>query len=402
MTLGVVLFVLAIGVSIMLHEAGHLLTAKKFGMKATQYFVGFGPTLWSFQRGETEYGVKAIPAGGFVKIVGMTPLEDVPPGDEERAFYKQPAGKRAVVLVAGSVTHFLVAFFVIYIAAVGVGLPTDRALIGEVSPCVVVDYDPERQDCSSSDPRSPASQAGLKEGDEILAVGRTRVADYAEAQRAIRASGAGPTTVRVQRGDEVLTLPVTLLGVERPKSPDNDEDLVRVGALGIAMDANQSAREGPIAGIGRSGELMGDMFVATFKAVAAFPEKIPRLFDALMGDERDEDTPISVIGAARVGGQAVQADQVLAALGLLAGLNVFIGVFNLFPLLPLDGGHLAVLGFEQARSRIARAFGRRDPGRVDLLKLMPVAYVVILLFGGLTLLTVTADIVNPIANPFAQ
>ena len=400
MILGVVLFVLAIGVSIMLHEAGHLLTAKRFGMKATQYFVGFGPTLWSFRRGETEYGVKAVPAGGFVKIVGMTPLEDVPPGDEDRAFYKQPAPQRAVVLVAGSVTHFLLAFVVIYIAAVGVGLPTDRALIGEVSPCVVVQYDPEQQECTASDPRSPASQAGVREGDEILAVGGERVSDYAEAQQAIRASGAGPTTLRIQRGDEVLTLPVTLVEVQRPESRDSDE-IVSVGALGIAMDQDQSAREGPIAGVGRSGELMGDMFVATFKAVAAFPEKVPRLLDALLGDERDEDTPISVIGAARVGGQAVEADQTLAALGLLAGLNVFIGVFNLFPLLPLDGGHLAVLGFEQARSRIARALGRRDPGRVDLMKLMPVAYVVILLFGGLTLLTVTADIVNPIANPFS-
>src|SRR3954466_13831650 len=158
--IGVLIFAVGILVSVCLHEAGHLLTAKRFGMKATQYFVGFGPTLWSFRRGETEYGGKASPAGGLVKIVARTDLEDVAPGDEDRAFYKQPAGRRAVVLSAGSITHFLLALVVIYIGLVSVGLPTNRPIIGVVQKCVVPTADD--RPCQPGDPVAPAAVAGLK------------------------------------------------------------------------------------------------------------------------------------------------------------------------------------------------------------------------------------------------
>lgn len=395
MILGVTLFALAIALSIMLHEAGHLVTAKAFGMKATQYFVGFGPTIFSFRRGETEYGLKAIPAGGFVKIVGMTPLEELGPDDEKRAFYRFPALQRAVVLAAGSVTHFLIALVVLYIAAVGVGLPSDRPVVGEVVPCVVTALEP--RECGPADPPSPAVVAGLQTDDAITAVEGRRVATYEELTRALRAEGGGPARLTLERDGRTSEITVDLATATRRDLDDNAK-IVEVGALGVSRELTRTY--GPLEAVGQTADLTGLLFRATGDAIVALPAKLPRLWDAVTGGDRDPTGPVSVVGVSRAGGQAVEADEVTAGLGLIASLNIFIGVFNLLPLLPLDGGHLAVLAFEKVRSRLSRAFGRRDPGRVDITRLLPVTYVVVLLFGGFSLLAIYADIVNPIANPF--
>jgi membrane-associated protease RseP (regulator of RpoE activity) len=507
-TLGVVLFAVGIGVSIALHEFGHLLTAKAFGMKATKYFVGFGPTVFSFRRGETEYGLKAIPAGGYVKIVGMTPLEDdeelaapgggpaaspfPPPGASPqasagldqpagatdpsarvatgaqpaaegatpadvttaagaaragaappavadltqadvttaaaaartagpepvtvrvggadvratggaRAFWRFPAWQRTVVLMAGSVTHLIIAMIVLYGAALTSGLPLNHAVVGEVQSCVVPtgQTNGDVRDCQAGDPAAPAVAAGLRPGDRITRVGSTRINTFDDLVNALRSSPGQTTTVTYVRDGTERTVTMPIAAVER--KPTGSEKagangLTRVGAIGISPSFTE--KFGPVSAVGATVRFTGTILQGTFGALAKFPQKIPTLFGAIAGEERDPNGPVSVVGVSRVGGQALQAGSALIFILLFAGFNIFVGVFNLFPLLPLDGGHIAILLFEKVRSRIARALGRTDPGRVDYAKLMPLTMLVIAVFGGISLLAILADIVNPIANPF--
>jgi len=411
--LGVVLFALGILVSICLHEAGHLITAKRFGMKATKYFAGFGPTLWSFRRGETEYGLKAIPAGGFVKIVGMTPMEDdVSAEDAPRAFWRQPTWKRTVVLVAGSFTHFVLAVVIFYLAAVTTGLPNAAAsdydpfqappVIGAVSDCVIQDFDTARRsgDCRPGDPEGPAKAAGLRSGDRVLSVDGKRIGTYGDLVTVVRATPPGPTRVTYERAGQVRTVTVDLVATERPPVDDVTGEVRTVSAIGIGADTTNAPP--PILHYSAASAVPGALSFTgfsigqTFEAIAGFPQRVPKLIDAITGEQRDPTTPISVVGASRIGGEAVELGAPIIFLALLGGLNLFIGIFNLFPLLPLDGGHVAIIWYERARSWIAARRGRPDPGRVDYNKLLPVTYLVLLLFGGLTLLTLAADIVNPI------
>jgi membrane-associated protease RseP (regulator of RpoE activity) len=413
---GVIVFALGILLSVCLHEAGHLITAKKFGMKATQFFAGFGPTLWSFRRGETEYGLKAFPAGGFVKIVGMTPLEEnIAPEDMHRAFWRKPVWQRTIVLAAGSATHFVLALLIFYLAAVTTGLPNAAAeefepldappVIGQVTTCVVPDYtivtkdgQETLRDCRPGDPIGPAKAAGLRAGDRFESVGDTPVSTYGDFVRAIRAREPGSVQVTYVRGTQERTATVDLVATQRPAlDAEDDTKLETVSAIGIAVAVPRLINDyGPLSGIGGAASYTGHMVQRTFQAIAKFPSKIPKLIDAIQGEERDQETPISVVGASRIGGEAAELDLPIVFLAALGGLNVFIGVFNLFPLLPLDGGHIAIIWFERARSWLAARRGRPDPGRVDYNKLMPVTLVVIVLFGGLTVLTLAADIINPI------
>ncbi|MDQ1618734.1 MAG: hypothetical protein QOE19_1303 [Actinomycetota bacterium] len=407
---GVFIFAIGILVSVCLHEAGHLLTAKRFGMKATQYFAGFGPTLWSFRRGETEYGLKAIPAGGFVKIVGMTPLEEVPEADKSRAFWRYPLWQRTIVLAAGSFTHFGLAIVIFYIAALTTGLPnpaamhfdaaTAKPIIGEVTDCVVPDYKIVNGDlraCRAGDPVGPAKAAGLQRGDRVLSIGGTPVATYGAFVEKVRTSPAGPVEIGYVRDGVQRTTEADLVATQRPAFGESSGKLSTVSAIGLSVRYPKGVLGyGPASAVPAALSFTGESVQQTFKAVAAFPSKIPKLFDAIGGQTRDPETPISVVGASRIGGEAVQIGEPIFFLLLLGGLNVFIGIFNLFPLLPLDGGHVAIAWFEGARSWVAARLGRPDPGRVDYNKLLPLTYLVILLFGGLTVLTLAADIVNPV------
>ncbi len=409
--LGVLLFALAIAASIMLHEAGHMVTAKRFGMKVTQYFLGFGPTLWSFKRGETEYGVKAIPAGGFVKIIGMTPLEeDGEKAEEPRAFWRAPVWKRTIVLSAGSLTHFALGFVLLYICALVAGLPVnpreEPARIDAVTACVVVPFDTHEtgslRECKPGDPAGPAKAAGLRAGDQITEVGGTPTPTQGEMLKAVRAAPAGAVPVTILREGKRQQLTVELVRVTRPPLDATTDDGKReqVSAMGVLLEQPPPTRTfGPFESLDKSVEYTGIFFRGTFTALANFPEKIPPLIDALTGAERDPNGPISVVGASRLGGEALATERpggLTTFLLILAGLNFFIGVFNLFPLLPLDGGHIAVIWFERARSWFAARLGRPDPGRVDYNKLLPITYVVIFIFGGISLLTIAVDIVNPV------
>ena len=409
--LGVTIFAVGILVSVCLHEAGHLLTAKRFGMKATHYFAGFGPTLWSFKRGETEYGVKAIPAGGFVKIIGMTPLEEVQPADQDRAFWRFPLWQRTIVLVAGSATHFLLAIVIFYFAAITTGLPNPAAqtfdpvaakpVIGQVSDCVVQKYERVKGDlrgCRAGDPAGPAKAAGLRSGDRIVSIGGKHVSKYGDVVNTVRAEPVGPTTVVYVRDGIRRTATVDLVATQRPKVNHPDGKTSTVSAMGVQVRYPPLIlHSSAIGALGSATEFTGFNITQTFKALAAFPSKIPNLIDAIGGKQRDTNGPISVVGASRVGGEAAQQNLPIVFLTLLGGLNIFIGIFNLFPLLPLDGGHVAIAWYERARSWLAARRGLADPGRVDYNKLLPLTYVVVLAFGGLTLLTLTADIVNPIS-----
>ncbi|MDQ6876072.1 MAG: site-2 protease family protein [Actinomycetota bacterium] len=418
-TLGVILTALGIGVSIMLHEAGHMLTAKRFGMKVTRYFLGFGPTLWSFRRGETEYGIKALPFGGFVKIVGMTPLEDdVEPGDEGRVFWRQSVPKRTLVLSAGSLTHFGIAIVLIYVAAVWTGLPNPvlqhperlPAVIGTISPCVITKYETkpsgELRDCKPGDPVAPAKTAGFRPGDRITAVAGTSTSTWEAVVRLVRKATTGPVAITYLRAGRTHTVNVTPAVTQRPPltASANSTKRQSVGTLGIAeREPPATVTYGPVAAVGRTGSTVGQFVTGTFAALARFPQKVPAVFRALAGDKRDASGPISVVGASRLGGEAVASKRPGATsgmLGILASLNFFIGVFNLFPLLPLDGGHIAVVWFERVRSWWAARRGRPDPGRVDYNRLLPITYAFVVIFGGISLLTIAADVINPIANPF--
>ena len=406
MTLGVIAFVVALLLSIMLHEAGHFATAKRFGMKAPQFFIGFGPTLWSFRRGETEYGVKAIPAGGFVKITGMTPLEEVEPGDEGRAFYRQKAWQRSIVLGAGSFVHFVIAFVLLFAVLAIVGTPKLIPTVNTVSACVpaTLTTDPTPKACASLPP-SPAKTAGLQHGDRIVAFDGKPVADWDALTAALRKHGPGSATVTFVRDGDRITRPVDLVAAKRP-SLDNPDKTETVGVLGVTA-TEVAKREGPIAAVTKAATGFGSLTKATFVALGNLPSAVGNLFHSTVdGTKRSADGLVGPVGVARVSGEALAQqgtplfDRIGTFLLLIAGLNIFVGIFNLLPLLPLDGGHLAVLGFEEGRRKVYRLVGRADPGRVDMTKLLPAAYLVMVLFIGLSVLLLLGDVVNPIANPF--
>jgi membrane-associated protease RseP (regulator of RpoE activity) len=396
-TLGVILFVVALLASVMLHEAGHFLTARLFGMKATQFFLGFGPTLWSFRRGETEYGVKAIPAGGFVKIVGMTDVEELDPEDEPRAFWRQPAPQRLTVLAAGSVTHFILAFLIFVPTFLIYGQPTGDTVIGTVVQCV-----PEVADapCAAQDP-APAKAAGIRTGDKIVEFEGKPVHDWVKDFTIPLRASRGPVHLVVERAGTRVPLTVDPVVVRRADAadPTKQVDVAQIG-VGPAPEIKDVTLGGAVVASTRT---MGQAFVGSAKLLKTLPGEIWKTFRTTAAGEKrgvTDEGPISVVGASRLGGQALEKGDIAVFLGLIGGINVVVGFLNMLPLLPLDGGHVAILLFEKARGALYRAIGRRDPGRVDIMKLQPIALAVIVFFGVMSLVLLYADVVNPIQNPF--
>lgn len=399
---GVVLFAIGVGASIALHEAGHMWTAKAFGMKVRRFYIGFGPKIFSFRRGETEYGLKAIPAGGFCDIAGMTALDEVTPEEEPRAMWKYPAWKRIVVMSAGSGMHFILGFLILYLMAVSFGLPNteSRPVLAQVT-CAAPTQDPVNftvPECTSEDPR-PAADAGIEPGDEVVAVAGKATPTWTDVTKAVRAS-SGPTelTVRHDGTDRTVTVDVpTVRRVVTDAKPGESNDLESVGALGVSL--SPSLDYGPVAGAGATVVFTGEMFARTWQGLLAFPEKLPKVVQAIGGGERDPETPVSVVGASVIGGDAVERGLWSLFFLFLASLNFFVGVFNLLPLLPMDGGHIAITIYERIRNWIRTLRGRPIGAPVDYTKLLPLTMVIIVLGGAVVLLTVTADIVNPIRLP---
>ncbi|GLY44025.1 zinc metalloprotease Rip1 [Amycolatopsis sp. NBRC 101858] len=396
--IGVVLFALGICVSVALHEAGHMVTAKAFGMKVRRYFVGFGPTVFSWRRGETEYGLKWIPLGGFCDIAGMTALDEVTPDEAPRAMWRFKTWKRTVVMSAGSVTHFILGFVVLYLMAVTMGLPnlapaTTEPVLAATSCARSTTTEAEAQDssCPPGAP-TPAKTAGLQVGDKVLSVGGKPVATWDEMLAAVQAT-SGPTAFQVLREGKTLNLTVDVPKVKRWTSAGVKE----VGMIGAsAQPPALTTQYGPVAAVGATFSFTGTMFSETAQRLVEFPERIPAVVTAIFGGERDPNTPVSVVGASRIGGEAVERGIWVLFFFLLASLNFFIGVFNLLPLLPLDGGHIAVVWYERVRDWIRARRGKVAGGPVDYTKLSGITMVLVLIGGAVTLLTVTADIVNPI------
>lgn len=388
--LGVVIFVAALLISIMLHEAGHFLTAKKFHMKVTQFFVGFGQTVWSRRRGETEYGVKALPLGGFVKITGMTALDDVDPADEPRSFRRQPGWQRMIVLGAGSFMHFALALVLLFILAVGIGVP-NTTVVGAVSGCLpkTVKALDSAHPCTGGLPPSPAREAGLKANDKIVSIGGQPVHSWTGLGDVIKDQPVGkPVAVVVERDGRQLTVSIT------PGSVSG-----RQGAY-FGIEDKIFQRVGPVSGVAYAGSQFGQVLELSAQAVSKLPAALPDLF-AKDRAKTPGGQVSSVFGAADDAGQVVAAGggwqyTVSALLLIIISLNIFVGAFNLLPLLPLDGGHLAVVIYERIRAWLARLRGRPDPGLVDMQKLIPVSVGVFALLVGLGLILIAADIFNPV------
>jgi membrane-associated protease RseP (regulator of RpoE activity) len=374
--LGIVAFVLALLLSVMVHEFGHYITAKKYGMWVSEFFVGFGKRIWSVQRGETEFGVKAIPAGGYCKIEGMSPNDEMPEGQEDRAFYKASSAKKLVVLGAGSFLHFVLGFVLLLTLFAGIGTNQVLPVINEVVP------------------NSAAQAAGILPGDEIVSINGKKVTEWYKDVEVIRQSqGAELTLVLSRNGEEI-----TVNAAARLTDIDGTQRFV----LGIVNDVGLK-RSGLLVSIKNSATVTQGFLVESVKSLGKLPEKIPALWGATVrGEERDANGLVGVVGVARVSGEAVGSDKLtpmerLATFVLIvASLNIFVGVFNLLPILPLDGGHMAVAIADSIRAFFARLRGRPRPAPIDVTVLTPITMVVFVVLATLTLLLLVADVINPV------
>ncbi|MGJ7906214.1 M50 family metallopeptidase [Actinopolyspora sp. H202] len=419
--LGILIFFLGLLFSIAWHELGHLATAKMFGVKVTQYMVGFGRTLFSRQGKETEYGVKAVPFGGFIRMIGMFPpkrdeeygrtassapwramvedarqavAEEVRPEDSHRQFYQRKPWKRIIVMAAGPFMNLVLAIGIFTSVLMGYGVAEPTTTIHSVSECVVP-AGQSTQECPADAPKSPAAAAGFRPGDEILRFNGQWVESWSELRDSIRES-SGTATVLVEREGERITLRPELMQNPQPRLGEA-EGLVEVGFLGVSP-TDHLVRQN----FGQVVTRIGTMIGATAQKVVELPSKVPDLVAAIGGQERAKDSPVGVVGASRLGGEVLSYDKLsvsarlIMMVQLLAGVNLSLFLINMLPLLPLDGGHIAGAFWEALRRNFAKLTRRPDPGPFDTAKLMPLAYGISIVFIAYSLLVLVADVVNPV------
>lgn len=428
--IGILIVALGIGFSIGWHELGHLIPAKLFGVKVPKYMIGFGPTLFSRKFGETEYGVKLIPLGGYISMIGMYPpakdgskpskrgffrdmisaareahAEHVGPGDENRMFYQLPVWKRMVIMLGGPVMNLILGTVLLTITLSGIGVSQVSTTIDQVATCIPLNVDEE---CGKSDvaAQSPALAAGLKAGDKILAINGTNLTSWSSASNLIKSNVVNQIKVRHSNGREE-TLAIEPVTVNRP--------VVENGAIKVDASGQRILAPRPVLGIIMATEVrplsLGESLAASGQSVAQvskmilnLPEQVVAVGQSTFGSEkRAADGPVSVIGIGQIAGEvasnqtATFEQKVQSQLGILASLNFALFAFNMLPLLPLDGGHVAGGIYEVIKKGVFRVLRRPNPGPVDTALLMPLTWVVFLLLMAMSALIIIADLVNPIS-----
>lgn len=431
--LGVAILAIGLAVSIALHEIGHLVPAKLFGVKVTQYMIGFGPTIWSKRKGETEYGLKAIPFGGYISMIGMFPpakdggearsantgflsslaqdarsasADTIGEGEEHRAFYLLPVWKRIIIMFGGPFMNLLIAVVLFAVLLMGFGSAQASTTIGSVSSCVQP-AGSSSTECGPNDPAAPGAASGMLPGDRLVSIDGTPVTSWEQSTETIRASAGTALIVVVERDGVEKTLTLTPLLTERPVFDEAGKPVTDAAGATVTTEVG-------FAGIGPAGELVQQPASAVLPAVGEnisgvthiilnLPQRMVDVANAAFGpEERDPNGPISVVGVGRVAGEIAALDslsvesKVASMVGLLASLNIALFVFNLVPLMPLDGGHIAGALWEAIRRGFAKLFRKPDPGPVDMAKLMPLTMVVVIVLGGMSALLVYADIVKPV------
>ncbi len=443
---GVLFMVLGVGLSIALHEIGHLVPAKRFGVRVTQYMVGFGPTVWSRRRGETEYGIKGIPLGGYIRMIGMFPpkpgddpatmrvsstgrfsqlidearrtsLEEVKPGDERRVFYRLPVPKKVVIMLGGPVMNLLIATVLIGGLAMFHGMATEKpgATVAAVYKCAAKFENAKAVDpatCSSGE-ETPAFRAGIKPDDRLLTIDGQRITSNSDVSRIIRPRIDKATQVVVLRDGREVSLTVTPMRNELPVYDADGQPVVGADGKVLTEEAGfLGVSSSPLVVVERKSVtavpgIIGNGIAQTAGVILKIPQKMVDIVRTTFGGgERDLNGPISVVGVGRIAGEAsaglipglaTDFGSVMAMLvGLLGSLNLALFVFNLVPLLPLDGGHVAGALWEGVKRGWARLRGLPDPGHVDVAKALPIAYAMSLVLIVMSVLLIYADIVNPI------
>ncbi|GAA4183779.1 site-2 protease family protein [Gryllotalpicola kribbensis] len=422
---GIVVILVGIGVSIGLHELGHLTAAKIFGVKVTQYMIGFGNTIWSRKKGETEYGVKSLPIGGYIAMIGMFPpgpdgeqprrgrlaqfidsarqssAETVPQGEEHRAFYAAAPWKRIIIMFAGPFANLVIAVIVIGIITVGVGIPSSIPVVDSVAQCLKPATSTSTT-CTDADPVAPAAQAGLKAGDRIVSVDGHPVGnDFQKASDLIGDAAGRKIALVVDRGGRDVTLSVTpVLSSKTVADAQGNEKVVQAGVVGFSF-AQGNVRQ-PISAVP---SLVGKQLSQTTGVFLNLPNRMVQVWNAAFGTQaRDANGPVGLIGVGRLAGDVASntatplVDRLEWLLSIIAALNISLFVFNLVPLLPLDGGHILGALWEQGKRWFFAVFRRgRTPRHVDMARLLPLTFGVVTVLIAMELLLAYADLVKPIS-----
>ena len=425
---GILFMLIGLGLSIGLHEVGHLLPAKLFGVRVGQYMIGFGPRLWSKRIGETEYGFKLLPLGGFISMSGMYPAskttgpakgifrtlvqdartandETIADGEEDRVFYRLPVWKRVVVMIGGPVMNLILATVIFTVLVSGIGVQQGTTTIASVSECVLP-AGSTATECTADDPKSPAAEAGIQPGDVLVSIDGVPVSTFAEATAIVQASPGKDLAVVVDRDGEAKNLAVTPIAAERsitdaggrPVVDDKGVQVVKtVGYVGMGAQmgfVQQPLTAGP--------QMTADSTARVASLIVNLPVKLWDVGVSLVtGSERDPDGPLSVIGVGRLAGEVAATDapvlsRLSGLLGLLGSLNIALFVFNMIPLLPLDGGHIIVALWDGIKGVWAKIFRRPPPAPVDATKLVPLTVVVATVLIAMGALLLAADLFNPI------
>ncbi|WP_049573435.1 M50 family metallopeptidase [Nonomuraea sp. SBT364] len=423
---GIVIFFIGLMASIALHEIGHLVPAKLFGVRVTQYMVGFGSTAWSWRKGETEYGVKWLPLGGYIRMIGMLPprpgddptklrgsstgpfqslietareaaQEEVRPGDEERVFYRKKWWQKVIIMSGGPAMNFVLAFALYTLLFVGIGVSTPVPIVSPNTHTCVIPISEQRTECRPTDQPTPASKAQLKAGDKLVSFDGRKIETWDDATHLIRSHGAGEVALGIVRDGRPMTLDVTLIAQDRPKPDDPKVIEKNVGFLGVTpTSVVQQQSIGAVAGY------MAELTGKVAQSLVNLPEKMVGVWHAAFsGEERDPEGPVGVVGAGRMGGEILASDMTgfekfSFFVNLLAGFNLAIGMFNLIPLLPLDGGHIAGGLWEGLKRAYARVRRRPEPAYVDIAKVLPLTYALAFVMIIMAGLLVYADLINPL------